>query len=63
MVLPHTAGIYLSGDIHLSDEYSEYQWVPIAELENFEPKIENIPQLVAWAIKKLSEPDAELVTL
>jgi 8-oxo-dGTP pyrophosphatase MutT (NUDIX family) len=42
MVLPHIAGIYVSGVIKLNDEYSDYKWVPITDLEAFEPKIENI---------------------
>jgi 8-oxo-dGTP pyrophosphatase MutT (NUDIX family) len=63
MVLPHIAGIYVSGDIQLSDEYSEYRWVPLAELDTFEPKIDNIPQLARWAVRKLSEPDLELAEI
>lgn len=46
MVLPHFLGIYDSWEVVLSDEYSEYQWVKIQELEAFEPKIPNIPGIV-----------------
>lgn len=63
MVLPHIAGIYVSGEIQLNDEYSDYRWVSIAELENFEPKIENIPQLTAWAVQKLSGNDLDFVEI
>ena len=54
MVLPHIAGIFQSGDIVLSDEYSEYRWVPLTELNSLEPKIENIPAMAAWAAAKLA---------
>ena len=39
MVLPHHLARFIGGDIILSDEYSDYAWVNIDELENFEPKI------------------------
>ncbi len=63
-VLPHIAGFFVSGDIELSDEYSAYKWVPIAELAAFEPKIENIPEMVDWAVTKLaSASDGQLVEI
>ena len=55
MVLPHIAGQYISGNIHLNDEYSEYRWVPLDELEALEPKIDNIPALTTWALGKISQ--------
>ncbi len=58
MVLPHIAGVFVSGDITLNEEYSDYKWVGINELENFEPKIENIPELTEWARRKLAGSDA-----
>ena len=63
MVIPHIASIYMSGDIQLSDEYSDYRWVSIIELATFEPKIENIPQLTQWAIQKLSAPNQDFVEI
>lgn len=42
MILPHYFAQYSSGEINLSDEYSQYQWVGINELENFQPKIDTI---------------------
>lgn len=63
MVLPHIAGVYVSGEIQLNDEYSDYRWVPINELESFEPKIENIPQLTAWAAQKLSGNNLDFVEI
>lgn len=57
MILPHIASIFVSGTITLSDEYSEYVWVPIDELDSFEPKIQNIPELSRWAAAALRNTD------
>ena len=57
MVLPHYAARYNSGDITINEEYSEYKWVKISELDSFEPKIDNIPFLVDWAKKIVSISD------
>lgn len=46
MILPHYLAIYESGDINLSEEYSEYKWVEVASLDEFEPKISNISEVV-----------------
>jgi ADP-ribose pyrophosphatase YjhB (NUDIX family) len=46
MILPHYLSFHESGEINLSEEYSEYKWVDIMDLESFEPKIPNIPQKV-----------------
>lgn len=51
MILPHIYGRYVSGEIDLSNEYSNYKWVPVNKLDSFEPKIETIPAAVAWAQK------------
>jgi 8-oxo-dGTP pyrophosphatase MutT (NUDIX family) len=46
MIVPHYLALHTSGDITLNtEEYSEYKWVPIEELETFEPKIKNIPEI------------------
>lgn len=64
MILPHIAGIFKDGSIELNDEYSDYAWVPLVELTAFEPKIENIPTLAAWAANKLQTVDrSELVEI
>lgn len=63
MILPHIAGMYISGDINLNNEYSEYQWVPVSNLDSFEPKIENIPELTKWAISKLANPSMDFVEI
>lgn len=46
VIVAHFPAIYVRGDIHLSDEYSEYQWVKLGALERFEPKVHNIPEIV-----------------
>ena len=51
MILPHFYAEYDGGDIELNDEYSDYTWVPTAELDTFEPKIDTIPTAVRWAIQ------------
>lgn len=62
VILPHIAGIFQSGDITLSDEYSAYRWVPLTKLASFEPKIESIPELTNWAVAKLANADDALLT-
>jgi 8-oxo-dGTP pyrophosphatase MutT (NUDIX family) len=57
MVIPHIAAIYVSGEIAVNEEYSDYQWVPLSELQAFEPKIPNIPELTEWAVRKLTNAD------
>jgi hypothetical protein len=63
VILPHIASLYTTGDIQLSDEYSDYKWAPVTELTTFEPKIANIPELVGWAIRKLPAPDVHLTEI
>lgn len=63
MVLPHVAGVYVSGEIEINEEYSEYKWVPLAELEAFEPKIDTVLPMARWAEKKLTSADEELVEI
>lgn len=57
MILPHIAGIFVSGNILINEEYSEYKWVPIAELNSFEPKIANITEFTNWALQKIRSTD------
>jgi 8-oxo-dGTP pyrophosphatase MutT (NUDIX family) len=64
IILPHIAGIFQSGEIVLSDEYSEYKWVAFSDLESLEPKIANIPELSQWALTKLAGiPSNQLVEI
>ena len=50
MVLPHYVAIYRGGEIRLNDEYADYKWVKLDQLESFEPKIDTIESAVHWAI-------------
>ena len=49
MVLPHYYCQHVGGEIKLNEEYSDYKWVSLKELKDFEPKIATIPD----AIEKL----------
>lgn len=46
VILPYYYAMYVSGGIRLNEEYSEYMWVPLPELETFEPKIPDITWIV-----------------
>jgi hypothetical protein len=52
-------GVFVSGDIVLNEEYCEYKWVPIVELDNFEPKVGNVPDSTRWALLKLARTNEE----
>jgi len=51
MILPHHICIYESGDIKINEEYSDYKWVNIKEIRNFQPKIDTIVPAVEWALR------------
>ena len=57
MVLPHIAGVFVGGEIVLSEEYSEYKWVKFEDIDALEPKIDNTVEMAAWAKGRLSEAD------
>jgi 8-oxo-dGTP pyrophosphatase MutT (NUDIX family) len=59
MILPHYLAYFESGEITLSNEYSEYRWINIEDLDAFEPKIPNIPEAYrkTLELKKLANPD------
>ncbi len=46
MILPHYLAVFEQGTIHLSEEYSEFQWVALSEINSFEPKIPSIPEIL-----------------
>lgn len=50
MILPHYYAEHLSGDPKLSDEYSDWKWVPLSALETWTPMVKNI----AWIVPLLS---------
>jgi 8-oxo-dGTP pyrophosphatase MutT (NUDIX family) len=50
MILPHYIAVYEKGAIRINtEEYSEYRWVSLDGLKDFNPKIETIPTVVDWA--------------
>lgn len=49
MVLPHYIAKFASGEVVINEEYSDYAWVAVNDLDNFEPKISNITAITAWA--------------
>lgn len=60
MILPHYVAQYVGGDVALNhDEYADYAWVPVDELAAFSPKVENIPDSVAWAsrLRQMLQPE------
>ena len=63
MILPHYAAVYDGGAVNLSDEYSDFTWVLVSDLENFEPKIPNIPEMVSWAELVLKTADRKNLIL
>ena len=46
MILPHFYAIQTAGDIVLNEEYSEYTWVSLEDVDNFEPKINTISDVL-----------------
>ena len=52
MILPHYLAVHQGGEVNLnSSEYSECKWIKIDELEKFEPKIPNIPEMVRQILR------------
>ncbi len=64
MILPYYMAIYESGEVNLNDEYSEYRWVSLDELDAFEPKIDCIPEEVRL-LKRLTtiQEESEFVLI
>jgi len=52
MILPHHIAIYQGGDIVLNGEYSEYKWVPIAEIDQYN-QVPTVPPAVRAALRYL----------
>ena len=51
VVLSHYYGRYHSGEIRLSDEYSEARWVDVRVVPFFEPKVESLPRVISELTK------------
>lgn len=49
MVLPHYIAQFTGGRIVINNEYSEFSWVGVDDLETFEPKIASIVPVTEWA--------------
>lgn len=61
MILPHYFAEHVSGKVKLNEEYSEFKWVPIKELDSFEPKIPTIPGAVASLLKIKDHGDYKII--
>lgn len=54
MILPHYVCVHLGGEVHLNnEEYSDYKWVRLDELDNFGPKIDNTGDVMKNALQLL----------
>ncbi len=51
LILPHYLAVHQSGEITLNEEYSEYNWVQISKLDEFEPKIPEIPHILKQMLR------------
>lgn len=54
MVLPHYYARFLGGEITINEEYSEYKWITVNEIDDFEPKIETVSRIVK-SIQKIEK--------
>ncbi len=64
MILPHYLAKHVAGEVELNEEYSDYKWVEIKQLENFEPKINNITESVKTLLKLkkiIEDEDLEII--
>jgi NADH pyrophosphatase NudC (nudix superfamily) len=60
MILPHYYAEYNSGEITLNpEEYSEYAWVELDDLDSFEPKIDNMTEIARrlYELKSAAKPE------
>ncbi len=54
MVLPHYIAVHTGGDVALNqDEYADYTWVPVDQLDSFGPKVDNTSKVVQSALRIL----------
>jgi ADP-ribose pyrophosphatase YjhB (NUDIX family) len=64
MVLPHYYARYESGKIRLNEEYSDYKWVEVSKLAEFEPKIPTVSLMVKNLLRLVSlTKEEELVEI
>lgn len=54
MILPHYVAVHEGGEVALNqDEYSDYKWVTLEELDDFGPKVDNTGDVVKNALRLL----------
>lgn len=54
MILPHYIALHAGGEVHLNeDEYSDYKWVPLPQIETLSPKVDNTSDVVKNALRIL----------
>jgi ADP-ribose pyrophosphatase YjhB (NUDIX family) len=54
MILPHYIALHMGGEVTLNkDEYSDYKWVPVSEVETLSPKVENTVDVIKNALRIL----------
>ena len=64
MILPHYYARHISGEVKLNEEYSDYKWVDIDDLDVFEPKINNIPETVRILLElRMIMKDEDLIVI
>jgi ADP-ribose pyrophosphatase YjhB (NUDIX family) len=64
MVLPHYYARYESGEIKLNEEYSDYKWVEVSKLADFELKIETVELMVKNLLRLVNSiKEEELVEI
>ncbi len=51
MVLPHYYAVHVSSEPQINEEYSEFRWVSLKELDSFAPMVETIPKTVLEILK------------
>lgn len=45
MILPYYLAIHEDGEVTINEEYSEHKWIEIENLEEFQPRMPNIPEV------------------
>ncbi len=54
MILPHYIALHIGGEVQLNDqEYSDYKWVPVSEINTLNPKVENTSDVISSALRIL----------
>lgn len=60
MILPHYIAIHTGGEVSLnSDEYSDWRWVAIDDIEQLGPKVDNTGYVVQRALSLMPQLDED----